>query len=79
MYKINIYENKNGKSEIKDYIKELNNRENKSNNIKFVKISKPNKKIPQTWDFNFMFYKLKHVTCAQFNFVGIDEFATDGR
>ena len=38
MYKVNIYENKNGKSELKDYIKELKNKNDKNNSIKFVKI-----------------------------------------
>ena len=38
MYKVNIYENKNGESEIKNYITELRNRNNKSNKIKFTKI-----------------------------------------
>lgn len=38
MYKIEIYEDKNGKSEIKEYIKELQKRNTKDSNIKFTKI-----------------------------------------
>ncbi len=39
MYNIEIYEDKNGKSEIKEYIQELQNKTNKSNRIKFNKIT----------------------------------------
>lgn len=38
MYKIEIYSDKYGVSEIEEYIKELKNSDNKSNNIKFTKI-----------------------------------------
>lgn len=38
MYNIEIYEDKNGKSEIRDYIKSIQQRKNKNNNIKFTKI-----------------------------------------
>lgn len=38
MYNIEIYEDNHGKSEIKEYIKSLQNKKNKSNNIKFNKI-----------------------------------------
>ena len=38
MYNIEIYEDKNGKSEIRDYIKSIQRRKNKNNNIKFTKI-----------------------------------------
>lgn len=38
MYIIEIYEDKNGKSEIKEYIKNLQKKKNKNNNIKFNKI-----------------------------------------
>lgn len=38
MYKIEIYEDKNGKSEIKEYIKKLQRQNNKNNNIKLNKI-----------------------------------------
>lgn len=38
MYKIEIYEDKNGKSEIKEYIKYLQQREDKDSRIKFSKI-----------------------------------------
>ena len=38
MYNIEIYEDENGKSEIQEYIKELQRRNNKSDKIKFNKI-----------------------------------------
>lgn len=38
MYNIEIYETKNGKSEIKDYIRSLQGNRNKENNIKLNKI-----------------------------------------
>ncbi len=38
MYQIEIYENKNGESEIEDYIQNLRRNQNKNNNIKFTKI-----------------------------------------
>lgn len=38
MFEIEIYENKNGKSEIKDYINELQQNKIKDNNVKFNKI-----------------------------------------
>lgn len=38
MFDIEIYEDKNGKSEIKEYISELQNKKTKDNNIKFNKI-----------------------------------------
>ena len=38
MFDIEIYEDKNGKSEIKEYISELQNKKSKDNNIKFNKI-----------------------------------------
>ena len=38
MYDIEIYETKNGKSEVKEYIKSLQENNNKNNNIKFQKI-----------------------------------------
>jgi len=38
MYEIIFYEDKNGRSEIKDYIRNLQENKNKSNNIKFNKI-----------------------------------------
>lgn len=38
MYNIEIYETRNGKSEIKDYIKSLQTNSNKQNNIKLNKI-----------------------------------------
>ena len=38
MYKIEIYEDKNGKSEIKEYIKKLQRQNNKTNNITLNKI-----------------------------------------
>jgi len=38
MYNIEIYVSKNGKSEIKDYIKTLKQKRNKNDNIKFNKI-----------------------------------------
>jgi len=38
MYDVEIYEDKNGKSEIKDYIKKLKENENKDSQIKFYKI-----------------------------------------
>ena len=38
MYNIEIYETKNGKSEVKEYIKKLQEKNNKSNNIKLNKI-----------------------------------------
>lgn len=38
MYNIEIYEDKNSKSEIRDYIKNIQQRKNKNNNIKFTKI-----------------------------------------
>lgn len=38
MYDIEIYEDVHGKSEIKKYIKNLQNMKNKNNNIKFNKI-----------------------------------------
>ena len=34
MYKIEIYETENGKSEVKDYIKSLQEKNNKDSNIK---------------------------------------------
>lgn len=39
MYNIIIYEDKNGKSEIVEYLKQLHNNPNKDNRIKFNKIS----------------------------------------
>ena len=41
MYDIEIYEDIHGKSEIKQYIKNLQDKKNKSNNIKFNKIFIP--------------------------------------
>lgn len=38
MYEIEIYEDKNKKSEIREYIKNLNKNKSKDNNIKFNKI-----------------------------------------
>ena len=38
MYNIKIYETENGRSEIKEYIKQLNNKNSKSNKIKLNKI-----------------------------------------
>lgn len=38
MYKIEFYEDKNGKSEIYEYIKKLNNNKSKENRIKLKKI-----------------------------------------
>lgn len=38
MYKIEFYEGKNGKSEIYEYIKKLNNNKSKENRIKLKKI-----------------------------------------
>lgn len=38
MYTLEIYEDKNGKSQIKKYIKDLQKNNNKNNNIKFNKI-----------------------------------------
>jgi len=38
MYEIEIYQDKNGKSEIKEYIKNLQKNKNKDSNIKFNKI-----------------------------------------
>ena len=38
MYEIIIYKDKNGKSEIKEYIKELKCKNNKNSRIKFDKI-----------------------------------------
>lgn len=38
MYEILIYEDKNGRSEIKDYIKELANKKDKDSKIKYNKI-----------------------------------------
>ena len=38
MYNIEIYETKNGKSEVKEYIKKLQENNNKGNNIKLNKI-----------------------------------------
>ena len=38
MYKIEIYEERNGKSEIKEYIKKLQRQNNKNNGIKLNKI-----------------------------------------
>lgn len=38
MYKIEIYKNKNGESEIENYIRGLREKKNKNNNIKFAKI-----------------------------------------
>ena len=38
MYKIEFYEDKNGKSEIYEYIKKLNNKKSKENRIKLKKI-----------------------------------------
>lgn len=38
MYDVEIYETENGKSEVKEYIKELQNKTNKDKKIKFQKI-----------------------------------------
>ena len=38
MYEIIFYEDKNGRSEIKEYIRNLRENQTKSNNIKFSKI-----------------------------------------
>ena len=38
MYDVEIYETENGKSEVKEYIKELQKKTNKDNKIKFQKI-----------------------------------------
>ena len=39
MYTIEFYEDKNGRSEIEEYLKQLQNNPNKDNNIKFKKIT----------------------------------------
>ena len=39
MYKIEFYEDKNGKSEVEEYLQYLKNKPSKDNNIKFRKIT----------------------------------------
>lgn len=39
MYNIEIYENRNGKSEVRDYIRDIKLQNNKDNKIKFEKIT----------------------------------------